>query len=84
MSPHRVSLLEKVGFLFSFENVWDTKFDRLCKGLSKHDNCWGKLGKSIEGWVGAQRKAKQRGILADRKVKKLESLGICWDIAPKR
>lgn len=84
LAEERSAKLQKLGFVWSFRDVYDEKWEdsfQLLKEFKKeHGHCKvpGKL-QELASWVDRQRTTKNNGKLLKSREKKLNDLGFIWD-----
>jgi hypothetical protein len=82
----RLNRLEDLGVDWqTFDSRWNQRFEELAAFAKRHGHCnipqSGGLNDYLGKWLSQQRIAKRRGKLPRERVKKLNSLGVVWNIS---
>ena len=86
LSADREDRLNKIGFIWSFDNIkkqtWEERYRQLCAYRQKHGHCFVPVScrenKVLGTWVASQRWIEAKGKLAAAKKKRLDALGFIW------
>jgi len=86
LSKDRIDKLNAIGFIWdSFETSWDQSFKYYKEFRDKNNKDPDRESKDesesfVASWVNVQRVEYKRNILSKERIKKLESVGLVWDI----
>lgn len=90
LSEDQVEKLETIGMAWSLaENEWDEKYEMVKEyylkygNLSTRRNSNPPLSPNLLNWLSWQRKYYQMNMLSESKTKKLESIGMNWNVSGK-
>lgn len=90
LSEDQVEKLETIGMAWSLaENEWNEKYEMVKEyylkygNLSTRRNSNPPLSPNLLNWLSWQRKYYQMNMLSESKTKKLESIGMNWDVSGK-
>jgi superfamily II DNA or RNA helicase len=86
LSHDRIVKLEEIGFQWEpIDAFWEEKHAELIKYKNDHGHCDVKIYhseySSLYNWLNRQRKFFRSGKLSEERIKKLEDLGMVWELA---
>ena len=87
LSEDRIKRLDEIGFVWDvLEAAWEEMFGLLVAYKDEHGDCnmpqtTVYRGESLGIWVGTQRKAKRKGNLSAKHIRRLENIGFVWDVS---
>jgi hypothetical protein len=79
--------LTEIGLVWDHDDaVWETRFTELQEYKKQHGHClvpvaW-KTNPTLGRWVFTQRQNYKEGQLSTERIRHLNSIGFCWDLAP--
>ena len=82
LSEERIRQLNEIGFVWNpFESQWEAKFCELLAYWKVHGNTnvptnW---PDGLNGWAKAQRANKNKGMLSEEKIRRLDEFGFVWN-----
>jgi hypothetical protein len=83
LSQDRVQRLEAIGFIWCRqEHAWNEMYQRLVRYKSVHGDCnvpseW-KEDPQLGSWVVKQRYRRKKGLLNEKRIRKLDEVGMWW------
>ena len=84
LAPDQLQRLDKIGFVWDLTGLaWGEMFSKLTEFKVRFGHCnvetkW-EEDPTLGGWVSAQRTRKNKGVLGDDRISRLEELGFIWD-----
>jgi hypothetical protein len=82
LKPTYVERLDKIGFVWTREDPWESKYQALVEYQRTHGHCnvstLDKEHASLGNWVRTQRGLRRRGELSEERIRRLDLLGFSW------
>ena len=75
LSPNRQTLLDRIGFVWSVEQVWRSHLEQLHQFHVQNGRWPGCREGALGRWCTVQRRNYRRGSLSDQKIAQLEQIG---------
>ena len=89
LSKARIEKLERLGFVwYPFDQAWEEMHAALSQYKSEHGHCnvplrW-PMNRKLAVWVMQQRVARRQGRLSEERIKRLDEVGLVWDMPDKK